>query len=158
MTDNATINIESHKLFILGADLLASGFIQQKPEDAKKLFKQLKRGEKIDVGTLNSEVTGGVIALKLDLERSQYRGQFNYPNFETSLKALLQKFATELRKDNELKDLRTLTNDQSGGVLFNLPSGVQVGDDINVLMMAVEPTEGCLTVRLIFMEPDQFNA
>jgi hypothetical protein len=98
-----------------------------------------------------------VIPIKLELERSEYRGQFNFPNFEASLKALLQKFETEVRKDKELKDLRTLTNEATGGVLFNLPSGVQIGDDLNVLMMAVEPLDDCLIVRLMFMEPGQFQ-
>jgi hypothetical protein len=50
-----------------------------------------------------------------------------------------------------------LTNEATGGVLFNLPSGVQIGDDLNVLMMAVEPLNDCLIVRLMFMEPGQFQ-
>ena len=94
----------------------------------------------------------------MELERSEYRGKFNYPNFEISLKSLLQKFETEVRKDKELKELRTLTNEANGGILFNLPSGVQIGDDLNVLMMSVEPMDDCLVVRLMFMNPEQFQA
>jgi hypothetical protein len=93
----------------------------------------------------------------LELDRSEYRGQFNYPNFEASLKTMLQKFETEVRKDKELKDLHTLTNDATGGLLFNIPTGVKIGDDLNVLMMAVEPSEGYLAVKLLFMNPDQFK-
>ena len=51
----------------------------------------------------------------------------------------LQKFETEVRKDKDLKDLHTLTNEATGGLLFNVPTGVKIGEDINVLMMAVEP-------------------
>ena len=157
MTDDQSINIDSRKLFNLGVNLLIAGFIRQKPEDAKKLFKDLKQGSQVTSGQLTSEQTGMAIPIKLELDRSEYRGQFNYPNFEASLKTMLQKFETEVRKDRELKDLHTLTNDATGGLLFNIPTGVKIGDDLNVLMMAVEPSEGYLAVKLLFMNPDQFE-
>ena len=157
MTDDQSINIDSRKLFNLGVNLLIAGFIRQKPEDAKKLFKDLKQGSQVTSGQLTSEQTGMAIPIKLELDRSEYRGQFNYPNFEASLKTMLQKFETEVRKDKELKDLHTLTNDETGGLLFNIPTGVKIGDDLNVLMMAVEPCEGYLAVKLLFMNPDQFK-
>jgi ribosome-associated translation inhibitor RaiA len=157
MTDDQSINIDSRKLFNLGVNLLIAGFIRQKPEDAKKLFKDLKQGSQVTSGQLTSEQTGMAIPIKLELDRSEYRGQFNYPNFEASIKTMLQKFETEVRKDKELKDLHTLTNDATGGLLFNIPTGVKIGDDLNVLMMAVEPSEGYLAVKLLFMNPDQFT-
>lgn len=157
MTDDQSINIDSRKLFNLGVNLLIAGFIRQKPEDAKKLFKDLKQGSQVTSGQLTSEQTGMAIPIKLELDRSEYRGQFNYPNFEASLKTMLQKFETEVRKDKELKDLHTLTNDATGGLLFNIPTGVKIGDDLNVLMMAVEPSEGYLAVKLLFVNPDQFK-
>ena len=157
MTDDQSINIDSRKLFNLGVNLLIAGFIRQKPEDAKKLFKDLKQGSQVTSGQLTSEQTGMAIPIKLELDRSEYRGQFNYPNFEASLKTMLQKFETEVRKDKELKDLHTLTNDATGGLLFNIPTGVKIGDDLNVLMMAVEPSEGYLALKLLFMNPDQFT-
>ena len=157
MTDDQSINIDSRKLFNLGVNLLVAGFIRQKPEDAKKLFKDLKQGSQVTSGQLTSEQTGMAIPIKLELDRSEYRGQFNYPNFEASLKTMLQKFETEVRKDKELKDLHTLTNNSTGGLLFNIPTGVKIGDDLNVLMMAVEPCEGYLAVKLLFMNPDQFK-
>ena len=157
MTDDQSINIDSRKLFNLGVNLLIAGFIRQKPEDAKKLFKDLKQGSQVTSGQLTSEQTGMAIPIKLELDRSEYRGQFNYPNFEASLKTMLQKFETEVRKDKELKDLHTLTNDATGGLLFNIPTGVKIGDDLNVLMMAVEPSECYPAVKLLFMNPDQFK-
>ena len=158
MTERQTIDIDTRKLFNMGANLLVAGFINQKPEAAKKLFKELKQGSSVKSGQLTSEQNNMVIPVKLELDRSEYRGQFNYPNFDIALRALLQKFETEVRKDKELKDLRTLTNEASGGVLFNLPSGVRIDDDLNVLMMAVEPKDDCLIVRLMFMEQEQFQA
>jgi len=157
MAEEQSINIDSRKLFNLGVNLLVAGFIRQKPEDAKKLFKELKQGVQISSGQLTSEQTGMVIPIKLELDRSEYRGQFNFPNFEISVKTMLQKFETEVRKDKELKDLHTLTNETTGGLLFNVPTGVKIGEDINVLMMAVEPAGESLVVKLMFMNPEQFQ-
>ena len=158
MAEEQSINIDSRKLFNLGVNLLVAGFIRQKPEDAKKLFKELKQGVQISSGQLTSEQTGMVIPIKLELDRSEYRGQFNFPNFEISVKTMLQKFETEVRKDKDLKDLHTLTNETTGGLLFNIPTGVKIGEDINVLMMAVEPAGESLVVKLMFMNPEQFQS
>jgi len=156
MTTEQNLNIDPRRLFNLGANLIAAGFIKQNSTEAKKLFKELKQGDAIKGGQLKSEKTGEVIPIKLELDRKEFRGQFNFPNFDVSIRALLQKFETEVRKDKELKTLRTLTNPDSGEVLFNIPSGLSIDDNINVLMMAVKPESDCIIVKLAFMEPEPF--
>jgi len=156
MTAEQTLNIDPRRLFNLGANLIAAGFIKQTANEAKKLFKDLKKGGTLKGGQIRSEKTGQVIPIMLELDRKQYRGKFNFPNFDVAVRSLLQKFDTQARKDKELKELRTLTNKDSGEVLFNLPSGVSIDGDINVLMMAVKPENERIIVRLVFMEPEPF--
>ncbi len=158
MTEQQGINIDSRKLFNLGANLLIAGFINQSPDNAKKLFKELKQGASVSSGELTGANNGIKIPIKLELDRSEYRGQFNFPNFERSLKAMLQKFQTEVRKDKELKDLRTLTNESTGGIVFNLPTGIEADGHLNVLMLGIEPQPDFLIVRLMFINPDQFSS
>ena len=156
MTAEQTLNIDPRRLFNLGANLIAAGFIKQTANEAKKLFKDLKKGGTLKGGQIRSEKTGQVIPIMLELDRKQYRGKFNFPNFDVAVRSLLQKFDTQARKDKELKELRTLTNKDSGEVLFNLPSGVSIDGNINVLMMAVKPEAERIIVRLVFMEPEPF--
>jgi hypothetical protein len=156
MTTEQNLNIDPRRLFNLGANLIAAGFIKQNSTEAKKLFKELKQGDAIKGGQLKSESSGQVIPIKLQLDRKEFCGQFNFPNFDVSIRALLQKFETEVRKDKELKTLRTLTNPDNGEVLFNIPSGLSIDDNINVLMMAVKPENDCIIVKLAFMEPEPF--
>ena len=156
MTTEQNLNIDPRRLFNLGANLIAAGVIKQNSTEAKKLFKELKQGDAIKGGKLKSEKSGEVIPIKLELDRKEFRGQFNFPNFDVSIRALLQKFETEVRKDKELKTLRTLTNPDTGEVLFNIPSGLSIDDNINVLMMAVKPESDCIIVKLAFMEPEPF--
>ena len=156
MTTEQNVTIDPRRLFNLGANLIAAGFIKQNATEAKKLFKELKQGDAIKGGQLKSEKSGEVIPIKLELDRKEFRGQFNFPNFDVSVRALLQKFETEVRKDKELKTLRTLTNPDTGEVLFNIPSGLSIDDNINVLMMAVHPQSDFMVVKLMFMEPEPF--
>jgi len=156
-TEQQGINIDARKLFNLGANLLVAGFKNQSPENAKKLFKELKQGTSVGSGELTGAKSGVKIPIKLELDRSEYKGQFNFPNFELSLNAMLQKFQTEVRKDKDLKELRTLTNEATGGIVFNLPSGVEIQGNVNVMMMAMEPSTENLVVRLMFVDAAQFQ-
>ena len=108
-------------------------------------------------GELSGATSGVKIPIKLELDRSEYKGQFNFPNFELSLNAMLQKFQTEVRKDKDLKELRTLTNEATGGIVFNLPSGVEIQGNLNVMMLSMEPSAESLVIRLIFVDSAQFQ-
>jgi hypothetical protein len=156
MTDTETINIDKQKLFNLAANLLVA-FIQQPPEQAKKLFKQLKQESIIRSGELTSEKTGTKIAVKLELDRKEFQGPFNFPSFDHALRAVVQKFQTEARKDKDIKEVQTLTNEETGGLLFNLPAGIEIDGQMNVLMIAVEPLVDAVVVKLIFVDPAQFE-
>lgn len=156
MTDTETINIDKQKLFNLAANLLVA-FIKQPPEQAKQVFKQLKKETVVKSGELTSEKTGTKIDVKLELDRTEFQGSFNYPSFEHAVRALVQKFQTEARKDKELKDVQTLTNENTGGLLFNLPAGIEIDGQMNVLMVAVEPMVDAVVVKLIFVDPAQFE-
>jgi hypothetical protein len=156
MTDTETINIDKQKLFNLAANLLVA-FIQQPPEQAKKLFKQLKQESIIKSGELTSEKTGTKIAVKLELDRKEFQGPFNFPSFDHALRAVVQKFQTEARKDKDIKEVQTLTNEETGGLLFNLPAGIEIDGQMNVLMIAVEPLVDAVVVKLIFVDPAQFE-
>lgn len=152
--DNFTIDVR--KLFNMSVNLLAAGFFKQKPDDAKGLYKQLKDGKRVKAGALTNNQNGQKVQVSLELDRSEFNGSFNYPNFQAALRALLQRCETHGRKDPELKTLRTLQNEKSGGVLFNLPGVVETNGQLNVLMAAIEPGKEGMVLRLMFMDPEQF--
>ena len=156
MTDTETINIDKQKLFNLAANLLTA-FLQQTPEQAKKVFKQLKQETIVKSGELTAEKTGTKIDVKLELDRKEFQGSFNFPSFDHAVRALVQRFQTESRKDKELKEVQTLTNENTGGLLFNLPAGIEIDGQMNVLMVAVEPLVDAIVVKLIFVDPAQFE-
>ncbi|MFW2422536.1 MAG: hypothetical protein ACN4EJ_07965 [Porticoccaceae bacterium] len=149
-------SIDVRKLFNMSANLLAAGFFKQKPDEAKALYKKLKDGNQVKAGELTNNQNGNKLPVTLELDRSEFNGAFNYPNFQASLRALLQRFETHGRKDPELKTLRTLQNEKTGGILFNLPGVVEIDSQLNVLMAAIEPSKTGMALRLMFMDPEQF--
>ena len=50
MTTEQNLNIDPRRLFNLGANLIAAGFIKQNSTEATKLFKELKQGDAIKGG------------------------------------------------------------------------------------------------------------
>ena len=156
MSEEQGINLDSRKLFELAANILAGGFLKKDQVAAKQLFKDVKQGKNIIAAHLTSD-TGTKIPVKLELDRSAYIGQFNYPNFMLCLNALLQRCQVLARKDPQLQNLRTRPNEATGGILFNIAGPGQVDEHVNLLMMAVEPENNGLTLRLMFIDTDQFE-
>jgi hypothetical protein len=129
--------------------------ILQAPKDkAKSLFKRLKGGEKISLGeiTLGEKIK---IKLNLKLDHSAYIGPgFNNDVFRASVDQLVKKIAPRLRAQ---QDLNIRTSDQ-GMVLFDIPAGVKVKGQLNVMMLVMELFKtGEITVVLSYFEPTQFT-
>ena len=101
--------------------------------------------------------SGAVIPVQLQLERSAYKGQFNLPHFSAAVDMLLQKLAGEVRKDPQLRELRTLSSPDNREIVFNIPAGIKIGTELNVLMLSVLPCEDSLVVRLLFVDGEQFE-
>ncbi len=140
------------KIFNLSANLLVASFQRQPNEDINELYKNLKQGKRVPAGKLTNEKNGDVIPLYLQLDRTNYRGKFNKRNFLKAVQILLEKFAQEVDTDEKLKKLEALTSPMSGEILINVPAGMRVNEEINVLMISVLPFEESLVIRLLFVE------
>lgn len=156
-SEQQEITIDLPKLFNLSANLLVASFQRQSEESLKRLFKELKQGGRVDAGQITAEQSGAVIPVQLQLERSAYKGQFNRPHFSAAVDILLQKLAGEVRKDPQLRQLRTLSSPDNREIVFNIPAGIKIGTELNVLMLSVLPCEDSLVVRLLFVDGEQFE-
>lgn len=156
--DTNDVTIDLPKLFNLSANLLVAGFQRQSEEQVQKLYDDLKEGQRVAAGQLKSEHTDAAIPIYLQLDHSEYRGTLSYFHLSSAIDILLQKFSSEVENDPQLLKLHALSNPQSGELVFNIPAGIRIESVLNVLMVAVLPCDDCLVVRLIFVDPDQFDA
>ncbi|MFL0797612.1 MAG: hypothetical protein K6L73_08990 [Cellvibrionaceae bacterium] len=150
------ININLPQIATLACNLLHSGFIKNSKDKARGMYKELKSGKVVTTGTIN--FSGKLdMDLKLALDVSEFKGPgLSFPAFEVALKALLQNLGDRL---NNKQELNILTS-ETGSILLHHPGVVRTTEtQVNVMVMTIEPTPGKkeLTVRLMFVNPDQFE-
>ena len=143
----------------LTAHLLHKAFIEATRTVSKGVFRRLVDGEVVPITQLEFEGNESA-QLNMRLHLAAYRGDINYTRFRDGVVALLQELLTALNKEGSLK---TLTANDANGVatntrLLGVSGPTRHGEDVNVLMVAVTPSESepKILVELMYMDPDQF--
>ena len=78
------------------------------------------------------------------------------PAFQAALQAMLNQVAQTLKAK---KDLNLLTNQKTGGALVHQPGVIKIGEQHNVMVIAIEPGgKEDIVLRLMFVDPDQYES
>ena len=152
--ENSDIDIV--KVVDVAAKILTSGFLSGPRDRAKQVFKKLKQGNSVEVGTVNMGPIKNA-PFRLQLDYSEFKGPgFGFDSFSAALTSMLRHTESAFR---EKKDLNALMNeDQSEIVLGALPGIVQHGGQTNVMMMNFSFSQvPDITLKLMFVEPSQFS-
>ncbi len=169
MTDEQTpkkkFNLNLVQVLDLGCGILHQAFFKQKPDAAKSLLKDLKGGKKVSLGALtlsNKDDEGEIkdsleVPLAVELDYSEFKGGgFSFPAFQAALQAMLNQIAQTLKAK---KDLNLLTNQKTGGALVHQPGVIKIGEQHNVLVIAIEPGgKDDIVLRLMFVDPGQYES
>ncbi len=151
--DNQQLKVELPKVLDLGCGILLRIVLKAEKQRSKELFKRLKSGEKVFLGEIT---VGGQLKIKLNLSLNSkdFVGPgFNNDVFKASVDQLLKKIAPRLRAK---QDLNIRTN-QEGAILFDIPAGIRVKGQLNVMMMFMElATPGEINMSLTYMKPESF--
>ncbi|NIB44610.1 hypothetical protein HBA55_33815 [Pseudomaricurvus alkylphenolicus] len=158
-------NLNLVQVLDLGCGILNQAFIKQPANKAKALLKELKGGKRVSLGALtlsNKSEAGDVVdslevPLSLELDYTEFKGPgFNHPAFDAALRAMLNQIAQTLRAK---KDLNILTNQETGGALVHQPGVIRIGEQHNVMVIAIEPgKKEDIILRLMFVDPDQYES
>ncbi len=152
----------------LACRILYQTFVVQAKDKAKMALKDLKSGKGLNVGVLTLTVTHkdtGVeekldLPMKIKLDYSEFRGPFNFPSFEASVRATISLIGQTLDAKG---DLNILTEESTGSALLHLPGATQDQDGrYNVMVMAIEPIKErdrklALGVKLMYLDPNQYE-
>ena len=155
MTKPATIDINIVELVTLSSNILTKVLCHRPKNQAKPLFKDLKSGKAVSLGSLTVGKEKE-LALKLGLDYSEFRGPgFNFDVFKMALESMLYRIAGYV---NAKKEFNVLTSD-AGAALIHVPGVIQLNQQFNVLVMAFEPDdEKQITLKLMFIDPEQYNS
>jgi hypothetical protein len=149
----ATIGVD--QLLNLAVGALDNYFFRNHKEKARKLYKDIAAGNVVDFISLNfKDATREPVKFKLALDYSEYKGHLTFHTFKLALEQMLKNIAGRLRNR---QDLNIFSSKETGEMLFHLPGIVQDRDSINVLVMGLVPAKKIATIKLQFLDPEQFK-
>lgn len=145
----SNVNLSSELILgAINANLNLQFFVE--PRDiAKALFNDLVDGKRAPF--MNFQVgKKGDIRCDLELDTSEHIGKLNYGKFRKSVALMMMNI--KQRIENK-EDLSPLTN-ETGEMLFNIPSLLESDGDINILVCSFRQlAPGLACVRLMYLEP-----
>ncbi len=128
-------------------------FLDSSEIDAEEEYRKLMDDQTVPIIEISAPDQGEVTC-DLALDHSQFLGTLNFSRFRNALIAHLSQIADILKSEDELN---VLTNEDTGDVVYYVPGIVEEDGTINVLVTGVaQRTAGELTVRLMFLDPQQF--
>ena len=128
-------------------------FLDSSEIDAEEEYRKLMDDQTVPIIEISAPDQGEVTC-DLALDHSQFLGTLNFSRFRNALIAHLSQIADTLKSEDELN---VLTNEDTGDIVYYVPGIVEEDGTINVLVTGVEQrTAGELTVRLMFLDPQQF--
>ena len=158
MDQNQELTIDLPQLFNLSANLLIASFHRQTANEIEETYNHLSKGTRVAAGHIKAKDDENSVPVYLELDHSEYNGEFNLKNFLASVDILLQKFSSETKNNADHSNIPTLKNPSNGEIVFNIPAGIKLNDNLNVLMASVLPASDYLVVRLLFVNPEQFRS
>jgi hypothetical protein len=122
-------------------------------EEAKSLFKEIEAGEKPKI--LNFETKSGNFDCTLELDVSEYIGQFDFSAFRSLLASHLHNAAEVLKKNAQLN---LFMNQELQELVFHHPGVVVSDDQVNLLVSSVRQiATGTISIKLMCLDPSQFK-
>ena len=138
----------------LAAQLLHNIFISNQSGKAKLTFKDIKKGNRLDLGTVTIQETLES-NLGLTLDYSQFVGPgFNFDGFKIALQGILAQISEKFKAKADLN----VMDDKQGSVLIHLPGLIQRGDQLNAMVLIFNMADmKNITIQLAFVDPAQYE-
>lgn len=150
-----TLDINLVELVNLAAKLLDNIFIRAPKDKSKPIFKAIKNGEKVPLGsvTLAQKVNA---SLSLAMDYTEFVGPgFNFDVCKTALQGILRQVSDQFKVKGDLN----VMSSEEGTVLIHLPGAVEMSGQMNVMLLAFELGDiNNIVFKLMFVDPTQYDA
>ncbi len=140
----------------MSVNVLYRALLEASRADAKRIFNEISEGKRVQLMNvrLDDETE---LRFDLVLDHSEFQGdRLNFRGFREGVAGLIGAMGEALQGESNIP----VFNEQGGrSMLFGIPGLTQVGEQVNVLMLAADMREpGCVQLKLQYMEPGQFQA
>jgi len=147
------IQLEPRELLKVINFVLTERFFRASDEvKPKELFEQLYKGKQPKVIEIKNDEQDKVGCL-LELDKSGFSGQLDYPAFQSALASTLQ-HVTDVIKLNDSQQLNMMEDPENGDLIFNIPGVVIKENRQNLMVFGVcTRIPGHVLFRMHFLEP-----
>ncbi len=148
------IKVDIPQILEISCNALSKVILQAPKGKSKMMFKRLKAGESFKLGDLNTDANHK-IQLKLKLDHKHFEGPgFNNDVFRASVDQLMKNIVPRLLAKQELN----VRSDEKGQFLFDIPAGIRIKDQLNVMMLILDLREvNTVEICLSYFDPSQFR-
>ena len=148
-----TINID--QLIAMAMQGLDGLFFKAHKDKAKKLYKEISDGKVVDFATLTfKDDRLEPLKLKLALDQTEFVGHLTFHLFKNALQLTLRHIAQKMEKK---QDLNIFNADNSDEIILLTPGVIQHDDKVNIMVVGILPAFKAATVKLQFLDPEQFK-
>ena len=155
MAQTSQQTIPSDKFLMIAVNLLHRQFIDAGRTQAKGVYRELETGRTLGMTRVQME-DESTVRFNVMLDHSEFQGKLNFGAFKASLSTLLGNLARVLQ---EKKDVSIFSvHGKSDSILFGITGATVEGGRANVMVLGCDVSDetGAVTLRLMYLNPDQF--
>lgn len=156
MANTAGQSIPKDKFLYIAINLLHRQFIAAGRTQAKRAYNMVREGKVVAITAVKME-DDSTVRFMLSLDHSEFKGHLNFGAFRAGLSTLLGNISRALQ---DKREVTVFNMEQRPGALLFGVTGVTVEKDqpcVMVLGADLEGQPGTVTLRLMYLDPDQFG-
>ena len=144
-----------NELLVVCGNVLLQSLLDAPRSDAKRIFNDISDGKQLSLVKVRMDDDTDVL-FQVQLDHTEFRGdRLNFKAFRNSLAGLLHSIGEHAEAEAKVP---VFTEKSSGAMLFGVPGFTQDEGELNVMMMSVNLRKpGCIQLKLMYVEPDQFK-
>jgi hypothetical protein len=147
--------IPTDKFLLIAVSLLHQQFVGAARTQAKRVYREFETGRVLAMTTVKME-DESTVRFSMVLDHSEFQGKLNFGAFKASVSILLGNLAAALQEKKEIAIFNV--EGSANSVLFGITGITVEGEQPNVMVLGCDVGEeaGAVTLRLMYLHPDQF--
>ena len=156
MAQSQQKTIPTDKFLTIAVNLLHRQFIEAGRTQAKQVYRELEAGRTLGLTAVKME-DESTLRFSVAMDYSEFQGHLNFGAFKASLSTLLANLVTTLQAK---KDVTVFSMQGANtSVMFGITGATIEDGHTNVMVLGTDVREepGAVTLRLMYLNPEQFT-
>ena len=155
MSSSTSHTLPQDQFLNIAGNLLLKAFIENSRTQAKNVFKELVKGKRAILTTVQMEDKSKV-RFDVSLDYSEFIGTINFGAFKTSLTLLISSLSESLKAEEQITVFSS--EGESNTMIFAVTGLTQDDDATNIMVLGADmsPDSPTVTLKLMYIDHEQF--